>query len=224
MCWIIEKVVKNSFEMKLVKKMSSLKIPSKNVPKEIREWVKEVFEGKDLREYSLTQGKDVVADMPWHEADRQYYKMFKLLPEGKAQETDFEFQRSGLEGDGSVTGKEVGGRTKVPSGFVIVVVGVYPKRAEIYTSDDAQMFLPKKDVELSDEEIMVLYWARSLISSARPVFKDKKFYEKLIEKNLLKKNKAISLEGKNILEDATIKERLKTIRSKDFEDKLEESI
>jgi hypothetical protein len=206
----LDTFIQNSLEFRIIKK-SNLKIPSKDVPNEIRNWVKGQFNGKDLREYTLIQGKDVVVDMPWHEADRESYKMFKLLPDGKAQETDFEFERSGMEGDGSVTGKEVGGKTKVPSGFVIVMTGTYPKRATIYTAEGAQMFLPKKDVDLSDDEILVLYYTRSLISSERPK-KEQSVYDKLIEKGLLKKNKAITIDGKNILEDAKIKERLEKLR------------
>jgi len=211
---MLSELIRKSFEYKIIRKKSNLKIPSKDIPKEIRSWIKETL-GKDLREYSLVQGKEVVADMPWHEADREYYKMFQLLSNGKAKETDFEFSRSGLEGDGAITGKEIAGKTKVPKGFVIVVVGIYPKRATIYTADDAQLFLPKKELDLSDEEILILYWARSLISSARPVFKDQKNYDSLIVKGLLSKNKAISIEGKNALEDAKIKEKLKSLRSTD---------
>lgn len=219
MCWL-DSFIRNSFEFKVITKNSNLKIPSKQVPNEIRNWVKEILE-KDLREYALVQGKEVSVGTPWHEADREYYKMFKLLPDNKAQETEFEFERSGLEGDGAITGKEISGKTKVPSGFVIVVVGIYPKRATIYTSEDAQLFLPKNDIELSDEEIIALYWARSLISSARPIFKDKKIYDSLINKGLLKKNKAITIEGKNVLEDSKIKERLKSISNDKFENELE---
>ena len=195
--------------------MSKLTIPSKSVPTQIRNWVKETLDGKDLREYSLHQNEEVEASMPWHEGDRQYYKMFKLLPNNEAEETSFEFERSGLEGDGSITGKEIKGKTKVPSGHVIVVVGIFPRRAEIYTAEDSQILLPQKNSDLSDLEILALYYTRSLIPSARPKFKDKTIYDKLIEKGLLKKNKAITIEGKNALEAPDMKEKIDELRFSD---------
>ena len=208
---MLEELIKNSFEFKMIKKNSNLKIPYKSVPVEIQNWVNSTVE-KKLREYTLIQGKEVSATTPWHEADREYYKMFKLLPDGQAKETGFEFVRSGMEGDGVVTGKEIEGTTKIPSGFVMVVAGTYPPRAEIYTSDDAQMFLPRNDIELSDDEISVLYWARSLTASSRPILDDKSVYDSLIQKGLLKRNKSITLEGKNILENSTIKTRLNQLQ------------
>jgi len=216
----LDKLIEGSFEYKIIKKVSNLKIPAKQIPASIRQWVKETLDGHGLQQYNLKQGVDVQAGMPWHEADSEFYKMFKLMPDGSAQPTDFSFERSGLEGDGSVTGKEVSGKTKVPSGFVIVVVGTYPKRATIYTAEDAQLLLPKK-ADLSDEEIMILFWARAYVSSSRPVFKDKTLYDKLVEKGLLKKNKAISLDGRNVLEDKEIKDRLNKLQNSNFDNKLE---
>jgi hypothetical protein len=186
-------------------------IPAKDVPTAIREWVKATL-GVAIQSYKVYQDEKFNVDMPWHEADREYYQLFKLTDNG-AEKSSMNFMRSGLEGDGTPgTGPKMEGSSEVPDGFVMVVAGTYPKRAEIYTGKGAQKLLPDTSIEVSDDELAILYWAQSLKSFARPVFKDNAPYDSLLQKKLLNKQRAITIDGKNILQKE--KQRLLDMQKK----------
>lgn len=106
--------------------------------------------------------------MPRHEADRTYYQFFKLIDPKTAKLVGNEIGRSGLEGDGVITGREVGGKLNVPSGYVLAVAGTYPTRLELFTSDDA--LKPITDSNLLDQfeipELIILLAASNLSSSS----------------------------------------------------------
>jgi hypothetical protein len=184
-----------------------LHVPAKAVPDVVQDWAYGVL-GKRIQKYELHQAQEVVASMPWHEADREYYQLFKLTPTG-ATKADFSFYRSGLEGDGVTQSKTIEGKTKIPSGYIMAKAGIYPPRVEIYTSDDAQKFLPSTNIDVSDDELAALYWTRSLKSFARPVFKNSSVYDSLVSKGFMNKGKAITIEGRNILQDSTIQQRIR---------------
>jgi len=176
-------------------------ISRKDVPTRIQMFVEEKL-GKQINDYKVDNSGKYSAKMPWHEADRTYTQLFKLstlakdVPIIEATPTDFSFSRSGWEGDGNVTGKELEGEVEIPSGFVFVEVGIYPKRCTIYTTDTK--FLPVNDCQLTDQELLILHYARSLISSARPKYEDNQ-YTNLINQGLLTKKKSITMKGKNVL-------------------------
>lgn len=186
-----------------------LHIPKKDVPQRIIQFVISVL-NKSINEYKIDNTGLYHAHMPWHEADRTYTQMFELSPPMTnvtvygsttvvmARPTDFHFSRSGLEGDGCVTGKELEGSVEIPTGFVFVEVGIYPQRCTIFTAKDATVFLPIPNVELHDLELVILFQARSVKTFARTRWPDIQ-YKNLIEKGLLKRNRSITMDGKNIL-------------------------
>ena len=194
-------------------------LPAKSVPTDIQKWVNDTV-GR-VQKYSLIQGDTVHVSMPWHEADRNYYQLFQLLPGNRAKfiskigSIHFPVVRSGMEGTGAITGKELGGKFKVPSGFVVVRAGIYPKGAKIYTSDDASKFLPSsgtKSADLTDVQLAILWWAKALKSFARPKIKDQGQYDDLVKKGLLKKNKSITIDGRNIVQQADAIRRLQKMQ------------
>jgi hypothetical protein len=173
-------------------------ISRKDVPTRILMFVEEKL-NKQLNNYKIDNSGKYTAHMPWHEADRTYTQMFKLsgeIPLIQAEPTEFEFSRSGWEGDGNITGKELEGTVEIPSGFIFVEIGIYPERCTIYTTDTK--FLPNFDYQLTEQELKILHYARSLVSSARPRFEDKD-YINLINQGFLTKKKSITLKGKNAL-------------------------
>lgn len=174
-------------------------ITPKEVPNEIVKWVNDSI-GGHVDRFEIIQAVKVNITTPWHENDRVRYALFKLITPQMAHITSMEFSRSGLESPGD--SKPVEGSSDIPSGYVMVEAHTYPKMARIYTSDDAQQFLPaKQDDELSDDQLIILYLAKRFISSARPIFKDKSLYQSLINKKLLKTNNSITPEGRNIVEN-----------------------
>lgn len=192
----------------------TLHLTKNDVPEDIQKFANDVLK-KNLQKYSVRATGVYHADMPWHEADRTYTRMFKLMDNNRAYATEFSFSRSGLEGDGVVTGKEIKGEVNIPEGFVFVEVGTYPPRCDIYTAKGASLLPPpKQDEELSDGLLAVLHFAASLKSAYRPKFKEE-VYQKLIDKGLLAKNRSITQEGRNILEYN--KERLKKIAQENNE-------
>ena len=184
----------------------------KDVPQGIKDWVRS-YSGKNIQKYRVHQGQSVVTiDMPWHQADKETYQFFKLINDN-AEIAGNEVTRKGWESDspqGHIEGVGKNGKVTVPEGFVLVCYGTYPERVEIYTGENVQMFLPNKQAseDLSYTELVILAAAHGLKSFARPKFKDE-WYDKLIEKGLLKKNRSITISGENVLQDPDAKEKIK---------------
>ena len=184
----------------------------KNVPHGIKQWVKSQL-GSDVPKYKIRQGESTVEiRMPWHDADRETYQFFRLendnaIPVGNG------LSRSGMESDspqGFIAGQEKEGTVTVPEGHVLVCVGTYPKRAEIYTGQNVQHFLPNRDggTDLSNEELVILAVTKGYKPAARPKFNEV-HYANLISKGFLKANKAITVDGLNLLQDPEIKEKVR---------------
>jgi hypothetical protein len=190
---------------------TSFFVTNKEIPKAITNWVNENV-GRVIK-YSIQHAKEINIDTPWHEADKIYYALFELTENNNAKITSMQFTRSGMESAGE---RYVKGSGVIPSGFVMVEAHTYPKSAYIYTSGDTQKFIPQKDFELLDEELLILQFSQSLTSSFRPIFKDQSLYTSLVEKGLLKGNKAITVDGRNALE--TFRSQLKNIDPKKFTD------
>ncbi len=181
----------------------------KNIPQGIRNWVKSFF-GSDVPRYKINQGEsEVTINMPWHEADRETYQFFKL-ENNSATPVGNGLSRSGMEGDspqGFEDGQRKDGKVTVPEGYVLLCVGSYPKRAEIFTGQNVQSFLPNKEaIDLSPTELIILATAKGFKPHARPKFSDE-HYANLISKGLLKSNRSITVDGRNVLEDPEIKEK-----------------
>jgi hypothetical protein len=166
----------------------------------------------NIQKYEVKQATKVNVGLPSFEQDWVYYALFELTG-SDAQLTSIQFEISGLFDPGS---KSVKGSSYIPSGYVMVKVSSYLKTATIYTSSDAIKFLAPKQYQLLDEELLILHFANSLISSARPIFKDNNLYVSLIEKGLLKGSKAITVNGQNALE--MFHTQLKKIDKKDYLD------
>ncbi len=179
------------------------------VPTDILEWAKQKIGNTFAKNIVIKQQDKVEINMPWHEADREYYQFFKLIDAKTAKIAGDMVSRSGLEGDGVVTGNEVDGKVQVPSGYVLACVGTYPKRLELYTSSDA--LKPISDTNILDqfsiEELLILLQAKGLKSPYRTKYKDE-FYEKLIKSGYLASNRSITTNGKNIANMPEVKEKI----------------
>lgn len=157
----------------------------------------------------IKQQKTVEIGMPWHEADRTYHQFFQLINPQTARIAGNEIGRSGLEGDGVVTGNEVNGKLNVPSGYVLAVVGTYPVRLELYTSDDALKPISSPNIldEFEVEELIILLTTKGLKSAYRPKYPDK-YYLKLIAGGYLATNRSITIKGRNVVEMSEIKNEI----------------
>lgn len=115
-----------------------MKLKTAQIPTAILNFSKEKL-GKSIRKFYLDQSGKVFIGIPWHEGDRQYFRMFKLegIEKGKivVSPSDREIQQSGW-GEGYLA-KPVEKDFEIPSGFVVAMVGIYPERCTIYTAKDA---------------------------------------------------------------------------------------
>jgi hypothetical protein len=179
----------------------SLYITANEVPKEILDWAKSKIGNTFTKKITVKHEKEVVINMPWHEADRESYQFFKLISPTSAQMVGNSVVRSGLEGDGVITGNEVEGKLTVPSGFVLACTGTYPPRLDLYSADDALKAVSDSSIldDFSIEELIILLQARGLKSPYRTKYPDQN-YVKLIEKGYLASNRSITVKGKNIVE------------------------
>jgi len=202
-----------SFTEFIKEEISNIYMSAKDIPDGIKDWAKNIS-GKNIQQYRLDQsGKPVYMGMPWHEADRETYQFFKLSG-NDAILVGNPVSRSGMEGDsqqGFEEGRKKEGEIKIPEGMILVIYGSYPQRVIIHTGPNAKLMIPdnSKFEDITDEELVILIAAKSLKSPYRPKLPTE-FYDKLISKGLLAKNRSITNDGKNLLTDSKIKEKLKT--------------
>ncbi|MDO8640860.1 MAG: hypothetical protein Q7R33_04900 [Nitrosarchaeum sp.] len=115
--------------------MQNKVVPAKLVPITIKDFVFSKLQ-HNLRKFTLDTSGKVKADIPWHEADREYYQLFKF--NGFHPEmVPFSFSNSGWS-EGSHSGEGFG-EAEIPEGHVMVMVGIYPKRCTIYTPKDINL-------------------------------------------------------------------------------------
>jgi hypothetical protein len=208
----IKNLIKNVIR-EITLQESTMYDDGKNIPTSIRQWVKSKL-GSDVPKYKILQGEsEVVINTPWHQSDYETYQFFKLEDNNSATLVGNVITRSGMESDspqGFQDGQSKTGKVTIPEGFVLVCIGTYPKRAEIYTGQNVQSFLPDKTqgLDLGPSELIILQAAKSLKSSARPKFHDK-YYDILISKGLLKSNRSITIDGMNLLLDPEIQEKVR---------------
>lgn len=136
-----------------VTKGNIVKLKAAQIPSKIKEYNKLKL-GRDIRKVYLNQDGFVDVCIPWHEADRVYYKMFKLDAVIKnkiyVSASNQEFNRSGMNDYGSVYNKPEG-KYEIPSGFVVVAIGIYPEMCTIYTAKDSQKILESK-IQISESQ------------------------------------------------------------------------
>ena len=192
---------------------NTIHLAPENIPAGIRNWAKSLG---GVSRYKVIQNQHkVTINQPWNIADFETYQFFKLMPNGDAIITGNELTRSGNESD-SPQGHEEGmrkeGTVEIPAGFVLAVHGTYPKRVEIFTGPGAQLALPDTDLysDLTIEQLIALHSAKALKSFARPKFPEE-VYAGLIAKGLMMKNKSLTVAGRNALEDASVKDRLRNV-------------
>jgi len=184
----------------------------KDVPEGIKAWARKIS-GGNIQKFELDQSGKVNISMPWHVSDSVIYQKFKLLPTGNIQPEGEQLTRVGWEADspqGADDAQRKSGTMDIPEGYIVVAYGTYPKRVEIYAGKGAQLLLPTSGEapELTLTDVYILAAAKQLKSFARPKFKPEN-YENLISKGLIKRNRAITIDGRNLLQDKAIRELLK---------------
>ena len=188
---------------------SKIYVSPNEVPSDIISWARHKVGSNFSKNIVINQQSNVEVSMPWHEADREYWQFFKLIDPKTAKLVGNEIGRSGLEGDGVVTGNEVSGKVTVPSGYVLACAGTYPVRLTLYTADDALKSI--NDVSILDqfsiEELIILLQAKGLKSPYRTKYPDN-LYMKLIDGGYLASNRSITLKGRNIAAMPETKEKI----------------
>ena len=185
-------------------------VSQNDIPNGIKEWVKEET-GSYVKDYKIDQSGDRVrVKMPWHEACTDVYQFFDLTNDD-AVPVGNSVTRSGYEGNspqGYLEGQSKDGYVDIPTGKVLVIYSSYPRGVKILTSKGSKLFLAdtSKSEDLTDEEVLILQTTKSLKSFARPKFPDK-FYDNLISRGLLAKNRSITNDGRNVL--SSLKDRIK---------------
>lgn len=203
----IDKSFKPSLEPKIYVKPS-------DVPSQIIEWAKSII-GKGFENHITIQKSNgaVKIGMPWHDADRETHKYFQLTNNGAVEKGE-PVSRSGWS---EVNMGDKYGNVPIPSGYVLATVGTYPKRLEIVTNPDAMNMIPNNSEalnKLSDEALVALYQAKAYKSFARQKFNDS-VYQELISLGLLNSQKAITIDGRNLVSSPEVIERLRSIEAKD---------
>jgi hypothetical protein len=188
---------------------SRMHITVNDVPSDILSWARDRVGSNFSKNITIRQEGQVEIGMPWHEADREYWQFFQLVDGKTARMAGDGVGRSGLEGDGVVTGNEVDGRVRIPSGYVLACAGTYPVRLTLYASDDA--LKPISDVGVLDQfsitELLILVQAKRLKSPYRTKYPDVE-YEKLIANGYLASNRSITVKGRNIVEMPELNDKL----------------
>lgn len=189
-------------------------VKASEVPVQIINWAKALvgkgFENKITVEKA--EGK-VTIGMPWHDADRETHQFFKLTDNG-AEEAGRPVARSGWS---EVNMGDKYGTVEIPSGFVLATVGTYPKRLEIITNADAMNMISNHDEtlnKLSDDDMVALNNATSLKPAYRQKFADN-VYQELMALGLLNSQKAVTIDGRNLIRSPEAIERLRKIKEKD---------
>jgi len=197
-----------------------LYVKPSDVPPQIIEWAKSIIGSGFQNNITIQKSNGLIEiGMPWHDADRETHQYFKLSDSGAA-EMGNPVSRSGWS-EVSMFDKFKGksGNTPIPSGYILATVGTYPKRLRIVTNTDALNAISNNDEtinKLSDEAMVALNNAYSYKPAYRQKF-DVSIYQELMSLGLMNSQKAITIEGKNLIKSPEAIERLKQIRNKDEE-------
>jgi len=189
-------------------------VKPQELPQQILAWAKSYLGNGFERNITIekTNGK-VEITMPWHDADKETHQFFKLTPNG-AEMVGNPVSKTGWS-ETSMMDKPYG-TVEIPSGYVLATVGTYPKRLRLTVSDDAMNLIPdNKELDnISDEALIALLQAKNLKSFARQKFSNE-VYQELISLGLMNTQRAITVDGKNLITSPKAKEKLKQIKEKD---------
>jgi len=179
------------------------------VPADILSWARGKIGSNFTKNIVIRQEPRVEVSMPWHEADRMYWQFFKLIDPKTVQMVGDEVGRSGWEGDGNVTGKEVNGYLNVPSGYVLAAAGTYPVRLELYTSGDAMKPISEPGAldNLSIDQLIALIQAKALKSPYRTKYPDN-VYQGLIDQGYMASNRSVTVKGRNLANSPELMDKL----------------
>lgn len=160
------------------------------IPFQIVNWAKQKI--GNVRLWKVRQKGSVSVSGAWHEYTTNYYGVFHLSNGDYIKTKEF-----AINGKENVSGSQ---SIEIPSGYLVVILDTKTSSADIYTAPDALKLISDNSLadELTDEQLMALYEAKSLKSFARFKFKES-VYEALIVKGLLAKNKSITVEGRNLI-------------------------
>lgn len=193
---------------------SKIYVKPTEIPSQILDWAKSIIGSGFQNKITVEKSNgEVEIGMPWHDADRETHQFFKLIDNGAA-EMGKSVSRSGW---GEVNTGDVYGKVPIPSGYVLATVGTYPKRLEIITSPDAMNMISNNDYainKLSDEALIALLQARKFKPAYRQKFGDS-VYQELIASGSMNSQKAITIQGRNLINSPEAEERLKQIAEKD---------
>lgn len=196
---------------------SKLYVKSSEIPQQIIMWAKSIIGNSFQNKITIEKVNDkLTIGMPWHNADKETHQFFKLTENG-AEPVGNPVSRSGWS---EVNSSDKYGTIEIPSGYILATVGTYPKRLEINVNENAQDFLPSDNGmlnKLSDDEMVALNNAASLKSFARQKF-DNSVYRELMSLGLINSQKAITIDGRNLIKSPEAIERLKKIQDKDREE------
>jgi hypothetical protein len=209
---VLSKIDK-SFTPKLGTK---LHVKATDIPPQIIAWAKSIIGNTFQNNITVQKSNGMInIGMPWHDADRETHQYFKLSDNGAAEMGE-PVSRSGWS---EVNMGDKYGNTPIPSGYVLATVGTYPKRLRIVTNTDAMNVIPDNSAlnKLSDEALVALHQAKSFKPFYRQKFNDS-VYQELISSGLFNSQKAITIDGKNLLNSPEVIERLKSIQEKDREE------
>lgn len=193
-------------------------VKSSEIPSQIISWANSYigkgFENKITVEKVMDK---LMIGTPWHDADRETHQFFKLTPNG-AEMVGEPVSKTGWSETNMFDLKD--GTVKIPSGYVLATVGTYPKRLRLSVSSDATNFLSdNKDAlsQLNDDALVALYQAKAFKPAYRQKFGDN-VYQTLISLGLMNSQKAITIDGKNLINSSEAVEKLKDIENKDYEE------
>ena len=205
--------IDNTFKPSLGPK---LHVKPSDLPPQIIEWAKSIIGTGFQNNITIQKSNGAIQiGMPWHEADKETHQYFKLADNGAAVAGDpVSRSRWSEENMGDKYGN-----TPIPSGYVLVTVGTYPKRLRIVTNTDAMNVIPDSSAsnKLSDEALVALYQAKSFKPFYRQKFSDS-VYQELMTLGLLNSQKAITIEGKNLINSPEVISKLRNIDDKDREE------
>lgn len=184
------------------------------VPYEIQQWVSDMNGGRYNKDYKIEETDTLTISTPGFESDSITYQGFKIFDNNRAQIIpDAEIVRHGWESDspqGYQDGIRKSGKVNIPPNGVIVAYSSRFRNAIIYISDTGliKSLSSNNNIDYESEfslaETIALIAAKKLKSQYRPKFKPE-VYQRLMDKGLMKPNKAISTEGKNLVEDPEFK-------------------
>lgn len=197
---------------------SKIYVKSSEIPSQILSWaISHIGKGFENK-ITIEKVEDKLRiGMPWHDADREFHQFFRLTPNG-AEITGNLVSKTGWSETSMFNLPD--GTLKIPSGYVLATAGTYPKRLEISVSGDAMNMLPdnkNKVTELSDEALIALHQAKSFKPFYRQKFNDT-VYQELMSAGLMNSQKAITIDGKNLINSPEAIEKLKDIETKDREE------